>query len=638
MIIKAYVADHMKKKSHLKKCIVCQSEFDYGKHKQTMTCSIECRKTYNQKNNEERVTKIKEAWVIKNGARTKKCATCSNDFDPGRHREKLNCSKECLKIYNDLHKKERMEKTFIAIKEKYGASSFPQTTGFSEKIKKIKKEKYSDENYNNFEKTKITNKEKYGVDTPMHKDDFIQKSKKSKKIKYGDENYNNRDKAKLTNLKNFNSEFPLQNKDVLEKMKQTNLERFGKEYSLLLDKTKENLKKYNLSHYSSEYYFGSATHIQTSITEKLNRIKEVLKENNLEFDYTLYKKLRSQDENGSLHYVTYPINCKICNSSFESHFKSTPICKTCYPKVSISKQQAEFKQFLIDNKIDFLEDTKKIIPPFQIDFVLPEFNIGIELNGNYFHSELGIGKKDSQYHLFKSMKANEQGMNLIHIFEDEWITKKDIIKSRILNMVNKTGNKIYARKCQIKEISSMDKNTFLLHNHLQGSDISSLNLGMFYMDKMVGVMTFSKPRRSLGYKTNSKNNNENIRELSRFCVLKDTNVVGGFSKFIEYFKKNYSEVHSLYTYADCRFSGVNPENTLYYKNNFTFIHRSDCSYFYMYKNDYLTRYHRFAFAKHTLIKKFNETDTSLTEWQIAQKNGLDRIWDCGSMKFELNLK
>jgi len=28
-------------------------------------------------------------------------------------------------------------------------------------------------------------------------------------------------------------------------------------------------------------------------------------------------------------------------------------------------------------------------------------------------------------------------------------------------------------------------------------------------------------------------------------------------------------------------------------------------------------------------------DKNLTGWEIAVKNGYDRIWDCGTMKFEL---
>lgn len=37
-----------------------------------------------------------------------------------------------------------------------------------------------------------------------------------------------------------------------------------------------------------------------------------------------------------------------------------------------------------------------------------------------------------------------------------------------------------------------------------------------------------------------------------------------------------------------------------------------------------------------MIKKFN-AEPILTEWQIAKNNKMDRIWDCGSMKFILKI-
>ena len=43
----------------------------------------------------------------------------------------------------------------------------------------------------------------------------------------------------------------------------------------------------------------------------------------------------------------------------------------------------------------------------------------------------------------------------------------------------------------------------------------------------------------------------------------------------------------------------------------------------------MKRLHRF-----TLRKNIND-DPSLTEWENRVKQGYDRIWDCGSAKYEL---
>jgi len=47
--------------------------------------------------------------------------------------------------------------------------------------------------------------------------------------------------------------------------------------------------------------------------------------------------------------------------------------------------------------------------------------------------------------------CKKQGIRLVHIFEDEWLYKQDIVKSRMKNILNITTNKIYARKCVVKE-------------------------------------------------------------------------------------------------------------------------------------------------------------------------------------------
>ena len=87
---------------------------------------------------------------------------------------------------------------------------------------------------------------------------------------------------------------------------------------------------------------------------------------------------------------------------------------------------------------------------------------------------------------------------MIHIFEDEWLFKKEIVKSRLLNLIGKTPNKIYARKCEIKEISSKDSVKFLEENHIQGNVNSKIRIGLFYNDELVSLMTFGSLRKNLG--------------------------------------------------------------------------------------------------------------------------------------------
>ena len=562
---------------------------------------------------------------------TKTCLTCKKEFEPGRHKEKMNCSKECLKIYNDINKDIRMQKTFDAIFKKYGVNSFPETKSFSDKVKQTKLEKYGDENYNNLNQIQQTLELKYSASSVgelSKREEFKQKAKNTKLEKYGDENYNNREQNKKTIKSKYGVDHHLQNKLILQKQIDTNLENNKVKYNVLTEKSKKNLIEYNQNKYGTNYFFQSNEHLIKTRTIKIEKIIEICNNNNLKFDVAYYERLRSKNDDKSLTYIKYKILCLKCNKSFYNNFAETPICRICNPYSCSTIQHLELKQLLLDNNINFIENNRTTIKPFELDFYLPEHNLAIEINGNYYHAESSFGK-DKNYHLNKSIMCLNKNIKLIHIFEDEFIEKKDIIKSRILNLCKKTLNKIYARKCVIKEISFTEKSDFLNKNHLQGNDHSKINLGLFFIDELVSVMTFCKPRLALGH----KNNELNIFELSRFCNKTNHNVVGAFEKILKNFNINFKP-DKLITYADCRFSGLNPEDTIYYKCGFTFVHKSAPSYFYVFKKNYLKRYHRFVYNKQSLIKLFN-SDPTKTEWQIAQENNMDRIWDCGNLKFEL---
>lgn len=558
--------------------------------------------------------------------RVKVCETCKKEFDAGNKKNKKNCSEECTELYKKNHKEERMKKTFESIEKKYGKKSFFQTDNYYYNLKKIKKEKYGDENYNNYEKIKSSLKEKYDVEHPSQIKDYKEKSDQTKLSKYNDPNFNNREKAKSTIKEKYNVDHHLQTKESLDKLKQTNREKYGVDYTVQTNECRDNLKKLNQERFKSDYYFSSDLYLNIQKSNKTNKIKEIIAKNDLQFSINENKKTKN---------IKYQLTCNLCDNIFEWSFDSIPICRRCYPLTSIAKQQVEFKEFLNSLKLEYIENTKEIISPLELNFYLEKYNVALQLNGNYFNSEMA-GNKLPNYHLRKSQLCNFKDIKLIHIFEDEWMFKKDIVKSRIKNYLNLTPNKIFGRNCKIEEISFLQKKIFLEENHIQGNDVNFKSYGLFYEDKLVSVMTFCKPRLALGNRLKKNENNVQSVELSRFCSKIDYNVIGGFEKLLNHFKKNNPEIKQIFTYADCRWSGLNPEKTVYHKCNFEYINTTKPNYFYFEKSNYFIRYHRFKYNKQKLIKLFNEKP-ELTEWQIAKKNRMDRIWDCGSMKFVLDL-
>lgn len=210
----------------------------------------------------------------------------------------------------------------------------------------------------------------------------------------------------------------------------------------------------------------------------------------------------------------------------------------------------------------------------------------------------------------------------VFIFEDEWNNKKEIVKSRILNLLN-YSNKIWARKCEIKEIdnNNLVKN-FLEKNHIQGYVGSKVKLGLFYNNELVSIMTFGNLRKNMGHKSI-----EGSWELLRFCNKLNTSVVGGSSKLLKYFLKKYNP-NNLISYADRRWSNGN----MYEQIGFTKIGNTIPNYFYIVDNK---REARFKYRKDILIK--NGFDPSKTEVQIQHERGYYRIFDKGSIKYEFIL-
>jgi hypothetical protein len=295
-----------------------------------------------------------------------------------------------------------------------------------------------------------------------------------------------------------------------------------------------------------------------------------------------------------------------------AHFAGSG-CQKC-AKVS-SKDEEEIRAFL-GGYINIGKANRTILDKgAELDFYIKDLNLAIEFNGLYFHCD---AFQNDNYHLNKTKQCQEKGIKLIHIFEDEWKNKKDIVKSRLFNLIGKTESRVFARSCEVREVDSKEAMAFLENNHLQGKLGAKKRLGLYYNNELVSLMTFGELRKSLGSKQE-----EGAWELLRFCNKLNTNVVGGSSKLLKYFENNYNW-STITSYADLRWS----EGELYKTLNFELCHQSKPNYFYIRGR---TREHRFKYRKDVLVK--DGFDKNKTEKQIMKERGYHRIYDCGALKF-----
>lgn len=80
-----------------------------------------------------------------------------------------------------------------------------------------------------------------------------------------------------------------------------------------------------------------------------------------------------------------------------------------------------------------ITNTKKVIPPKEIDIFLPKIQLAFEINGNYRHSKIF---KDENYHITKTNLCKSKNIRLIHIFEYEWLNNKEQIIQIIKDAIN----------------------------------------------------------------------------------------------------------------------------------------------------------------------------------------------------------
>ena len=449
---------------------------------------------------------------------------------------------------------------------------------------------------------------KYGSSTPMEVEAFKNKAKATNLERYGHEDPGkaHREKIQKTFEEKYGVSAPSQIKTAQDKSKATNLERYGSETYLSSETAKRRIAETNLKKYGSEN--AARAHVMHKEDQNREFITErFVSKNRLDYEglknYFNIKDTAATNLLGKLG-INYPF------------------------KEKRGLTQKEIFDFL-HKHIDLKFNSRLEIYPKELDIYIPSKKIAIEYDGIMYHS-FGFSKlskfdnaemecSERNKHLEKTELCEEHGIKLFHIFENEWIneTKRKIWESMLLNSIG-DSERIFARKTEVKEVFIKEKTKFLEENHIQGACSSSVNLGLYYEDELVSIMTFGKSRFDKNHEW----------ELLRFCNKTGVSVVGGAGKLLKAFRKEYKP-KSIISYANRRWS----QGNLYRKLGFTQIGKTKPNYFY-FNNEYELK-NRMSFQKHKLSKILNHYDPSLSETENMYHNGYRKIYDCGNLVFEL---
>lgn len=470
----------------------------------------------------------------------------------------------------------------------YSKNNFPRKNHTSETKEKIKK---------SCEQTFL---KKYGKSNVFQTEECKKKIKKTMLKKYGVDNI-----MKSTHMKTLFSSFEKSN-DVIISTKITNNKKYGVDHFFKTKQYKLKLRKDLFKRHYSNW-----THYINHLSEFLSVL-------------CISKECEFITDNPT------KFVCKNCNTTWEEETLLIPICNTCNEDNNFrSNLELSFFNWINTLNVKNINPNKRFTvdnTTYEVDFLIG--NLVIELNGLYWHSEIG-GNKDKKYHINKLIFLNKLGYDVINIFEDEWLFKTDIVKSKILSKLNMLGgNKIYARKCHIQIITNRECSKFLEKNHIQGNINASICLGAYFNDNLIAVMSFSNPKSRKTIKT--KTTDESVYELVRFATDINCHILGIGGKLLTYFIKHFNPTR-INTYADRRWT-TNSNDNLYTKLNFELLSTSEPSYWYTKK---YAREYRYKYRKQVLITE--GFDPNKTEWEIMKDRGYDRIWDCGNFKYQLEI-
>lgn len=476
-------------------------------------------------------------------------------------------------------------------------------TSVSKHVKTAKSAQTDEQKFKSSLKRRQTNLAKYGVENAGQ----TPKAKQAHKNTYKDPQKTHviTQTIRDTNLQKYGVINPMQRLEVKAKAHATNLEKYGTINAMSNPDVAARSVQTRKEKYEPHYL----------ARQNYSRFCQTVVEN-----FGVKALIQPQDYTGVQTRPEMTFECIQCHTTFIKRFDyaSPPICKVCHPSEIKYKSDQELDLLNYVQSIytgNIISGDRRLINPYEIDILIPDLNIGIEYCGLYWHSEKS-GHKSWNYHQRKYTSALNKNTRLITLFSDEWLTRQDVIKRYLKIVLNQEQYSIYARKCHFQVIQHNLAREFIDQNHMIGAPQKiSWAGGLFFQGVLCAVMTF-------------RNQSKGIYELNRFAT--NSRIVGGASKLLTQFL-NQNSVQKIISFSDNRFS----QGNLYQKLGF--VQGGTVPPMQAYVQDYSVRHHKLSLNKNKILSANPHLDSTNTEWQLLQTLGYDRIWDCGKIKWVMNI-
>lgn len=377
-------------------------------------------------------------------------------------------------------------------------------------------------------KVRNTNIKKFGVDAPLKCQKMKDKARNVIIEKYGvDSIFKSnavKEKIKETNLNKYGVDNPFKLKEFQDKANETKLKKYGVICTTGLDSVKEKYRKTSLLNYGVEH--------PNKCKLVRNKTNKTIKNN--------YIKKYSELFNINKSDIVTDCNCDVEIHGLCPHHESFTIskhnlynrvkygleniCTICNPiNVNPAIRETEIYDYLKTFNILVQRKNRKILNGLEIDFYIPGCNLGIEFNGLYWHCDKF---RDSEYHAMKTNICNSKSIELLHIFEDEWVFKKEIVKSIIKTKLGLINNIVDSNDCDVNVINYDQSNSFLIDNYIGDNRVGNVNLGLIYDSELLCMVCLD----FIGDECN----------ISLFLTKNNYLVIDGYKKIFKYILEKYN--------------------------------------------------------------------------------------------------
>lgn len=394
---------------------------------------------------------------------------------------------------------------------------------------------------------------------------------------------------KKTSQKLYGTDHPSLNEEVRAKQKQTMLERYGVEHNMQSKELREKHKQSMLETYGVAYAFELRSQTDVWYTMLFNQLtqdeawEKVLKHmaETHQYPYSSemfapeYANIRRRDfamsydstehiENLLRAYVNvtgtlveYPTDAlfqlpvrNLFSRPWLKHYADKNLIEVEPELYQATSQYERLVMSQLDaSSITYKRNDRTILDGLELDFYLPEFDLGIECNPNQTHNSnvyatdgrrVMFGRtKGKTYHFDKYQKAKDAGITLIQWWEQD-LEPTTFLKTtwpRLLARLFGGKQKIGARQVAVKPVKNTKQvRAFIDEHHARGNAKAKEYWGFYVGDELVAAASFVWKDKEA--------------ELKRLCFAPTVQILGGVSKLITNFFRTHPETQTVMTFSD----------------------------------------------------------------------------------------